>query len=166
MINMDMIGRLKDNKLTVGGVGTAPEWRGWLAHANPPVAITAVMRPRATVDDPSTTRESSADFLKELNLTLNEDGFGPSDHSSFYGKKIPVLFFFTGSHEDYHKPSDTADKINYEGEARIVAWSVAGSGSRQERQAPDLCSCQERFDGTCFWLPRLSRNYSELRRSK
>jgi hypothetical protein len=60
-------------------------------------------------------------LIKDLDLTLNEDGFGPSDHSSFYGKHIPVLFFFTGSHEDYHKPSDTADRINYEGEARILA---------------------------------------------
>jgi membrane-associated protease RseP (regulator of RpoE activity) len=53
-------------------------------------------------------------------MTLNEDGFGPSDHSSFYAKKIPVLFFWTGTHEDYHKPSDTADKINYDDEARIL----------------------------------------------
>lgn len=115
MINMDMIGRLKDNKLIVGGVGTAPEWRGWLASANPPVGMTAVMRRPGSLDD------RSEDLIKDLNLTLNEDGFGPSDHSSFYAKQIPVLFFFTGSHEDYHKPSDTADKINYEGEARIVA---------------------------------------------
>jgi S1-C subfamily serine protease len=55
-------------------------------------------------------------------LTLNEDGYGPSDHSSFYGKQVPVLFFWTGTHNDYHKPSDTADKINYEGEAGIVAF--------------------------------------------
>jgi hypothetical protein len=118
MINMDMIGRLKDSKLIVGGVGTAAEWRGWLAQANPPVGMTATMiRPRAD-DLPGT---GTASFIKDLELTLNEDGFGPSDHSSFYAKQIPVLFFFTGSHEDYHKPSDTADKINYEGQARIVA---------------------------------------------
>lgn len=53
-------------------------------------------------------------------LSLNEDGFGPSDHSSFYGKQIPVLFFFTGTHADYHKPSDTADKINYEGLEKVT----------------------------------------------
>jgi C-terminal processing protease CtpA/Prc len=53
-------------------------------------------------------------------LTLNQDGYGPSDHSSFYSKKVPVLFFFTGSHEDYHKPSDTAEKINYADEARVL----------------------------------------------
>lgn len=56
-----------------------------------------------------------------FDLTLNEDGFGPSDHSSFYAKQVPVLFFWTGSHEDYHKPSDTADKINYDDEARILS---------------------------------------------
>ena len=55
-----------------------------------------------------------------FNLQLNEDGFGPSDHSSFYGKQIPVLFFFTGTHADYHKPSDTADKINYEGLEKVM----------------------------------------------
>ncbi len=51
-----------------------------------------------------------------------KDGFGPSDHSSFYGANIPVLFFFTGIHEDYHKPSDHADKINYDGEALVVNY--------------------------------------------
>jgi C-terminal processing protease CtpA/Prc len=62
------------------------------------------------------------DPSKQFTLTLNEDGYGPSDHSSFYAKQVPVLFFWTGTHNDYHKPSDTADKINYEGEARIVAF--------------------------------------------
>ena len=56
-----------------------------------------------------------------LRLTLNEDGFGPSDHSSFYGKQVPVLFFFTGTHTDYHKPSDTFEKINYNDQARILS---------------------------------------------
>jgi aminopeptidase YwaD len=55
-------------------------------------------------------------------LQLNEDGFGPSDHSSFYTKKVPVLFFFTGTHLDYHKPSDTADKINYVGEHKVIDY--------------------------------------------
>ena len=64
----------------------------------------------------------SFDSSKKFALTLNEDGYGPSDHSSFYSKQVPVLFFWTGTHDDYHKPSDTADKINYEGEARIVSF--------------------------------------------
>lgn len=91
MINMDMIGRMKDSKLTIGGVGTAKEWRDIIGQKN--------------------------DFA----LTLNEDGFGPSDHSSFYSKQVPVLFFFTGTHTDYHKPSDTFEKINYNDQARILS---------------------------------------------
>jgi Zn-dependent M28 family amino/carboxypeptidase len=90
MINMDMIGRMKDRKLMIGGVGTATEWRPLLAQT-------------------------------DFSLTLSDDGFGPSDHSSFYSKQIPVLFFFTGTHVDYHKPSDTFDKINYNDEARILS---------------------------------------------
>ncbi len=93
MINMDMIGRMKDRKLIIGGVGTAKEWRGLItAGAN-----------------------------NAFELTMNEDGYGPSDHSSFYSKQIPVLFFWTGTHTDYHKPSDTFDKINYADEARILS---------------------------------------------
>jgi aminopeptidase YwaD len=93
MLNMDMIGRMKDNRLTVGGVGTSPEFRKLVESLNNGFA-----------------------------LRLSEDGFGPSDHSSFYAKQIPVLFFFSGTHEDYHKPSDTADKINYEGQAKVVGF--------------------------------------------
>jgi aminopeptidase YwaD len=93
MINMDMIGRMKDGRLVIGGVGTAKEWREMMA----------------------------ADTEKTFQLTLNEDGYGPSDHSSFYSKQIPVLFFWTGTHNDYHKPSDTFDKINYADEARVLA---------------------------------------------
>jgi aminopeptidase YwaD len=90
MINMDMIGRMRDRKLSIGGVGTASEWKEMITQTN------------------------------GFELTLNEDGLGPSDHSSFYLKQIPVLFFFTGAHNDYHKPSDTFEKINYTDEARIL----------------------------------------------
>ena len=141
MINMDMIGRLKDNKLIVGGVGTTPGWRQALAAANAPERMrvaTAVTSPAETSGPittvgrevpgrqvPIVTRSNGSpvvalSFEKPFDLTLNEDGFGPSDHSSFYAKQIPVLFFWTGSHEDYHKPSDTADKINYADEVRIL----------------------------------------------
>jgi len=92
MINMDMIGRMKDRKLIIGGVGTAKEWR-WMIEPE-----------------------------KSFALTLNEDGVGPSDHSSFYLKQVPVLFFWTGTHNDYHKPSDTWDKINYTDEAKILGF--------------------------------------------
>jgi aminopeptidase YwaD len=119
MINMDMIGRMKGKSLIVGGVGSAQEWRALVDQENPPVAMTATMKPRVATDDGTTA--SPANVTRKFELTLNEDGYGPSDHSSFYAKQVPVLFFWTGSHEDYHKPSDTADKINYEGEARVVA---------------------------------------------
>ncbi len=91
MINMDMIGRMKDRKLVIGGVGTAKEWRELITQAT-----------------------------SSFELTLNEDGYGPSDHNSFYKKQIPVLFLWTGTHNDYHKPSDTFDKINYTDETLIL----------------------------------------------
>jgi aminopeptidase YwaD len=121
MINMDMIGRLKDNKLIVGGMGTAPDWRPLIDKENAGnFAVAAVASTTGMKGATNAAAGSSA--ATKFSLTLNEDGFGPSDHSSFYAKQVPVLFFWTGNHEDYHKPSDTADKINYEGEARIVAF--------------------------------------------
>ncbi|MEK6333884.1 MAG: M20/M25/M40 family metallo-hydrolase [Acidobacteriota bacterium] len=110
MINMDMIGRLKDEKLIVGGVGTASEWRAMIDQKNTQNLAVA-----------STTGMKGAG---RFSLTLNEDGYGPSDHSSFYSKQVPVLFFWTGTHEDYHKPSDSSDKINYQGEARVVSFAA------------------------------------------
>ncbi len=128
MINMDMIGRMKDRKLIIGGVGTAKEWRGLITQVNMsqkttitansgsptpkgvPIVVSANGRPIMTTD-PNGAFE----------LTMNEDGYGPSDHSSFYSKQIPVLFFWTGTHTDYHKPSDTFEKINYKDEARILS---------------------------------------------
>ena len=118
MVNMDMVGRLKDNKLDVGGIGTASEWKELVNSKNTvlmPSSAFLANNKGETISAPPVNRPTFA-------LQLSEDGFGPSDHSSFYGKQIPVLFFFTGSHEDYHKPSDTADKINYEGESRIISY--------------------------------------------
>jgi aminopeptidase YwaD len=92
MVNMDMIGRMRDSVLVVEGMGTAPEFESILKKEN-------------------------ADSLK---LTFKPDGYGPSDQASFYGKEIPVIFFFTNTHPDYHSPSDTWDKINYTGEQKVV----------------------------------------------
>jgi Zn-dependent M28 family amino/carboxypeptidase len=117
MINMDMIGRLKDQKLIVGGVGTAQEWRDEIKDAQEFISAPRGLPPR--VGNHIVGR--GEDLTSPFALTLNEDGYGPSDHSSFYAKQVPVLFFWTGNHDDYHKPSDTADKINYAGEARIVS---------------------------------------------
>lgn len=124
MINMDMIGRMKERNLIVGGVGTAGEWRSLIDTDNS-TGVTATSVKVSGMPVPMTSDGKPAgnvDPSKQFDLTLNEDGFGPSDHSSFYSKQVPVLFFWTGTHDDYHKPSDTADKINYEGEARIVSF--------------------------------------------
>ena len=95
MINMDMIGRLNDEKsLIVYGTGTSTDWKVFLDDNNG----------------------------YGFSLTFNDEGYGPSDHSSFYGKEIPVLFFFTGTHTDYHKPSDDADKINTAGEEDVLKY--------------------------------------------
>jgi aminopeptidase YwaD len=135
MINMDMIGRSRNNKLIVGGMGTAPEWRQVIADANAAEQINVTAAPESQMGSRASTAASrgvpivssingqtivSLVLDKPFDLTLSEDGFGPSDHSSFYAKQIPVLFFWTGTHDDYHKPSDTADKINYPDEARIL----------------------------------------------
>ena len=132
MINMDMIGRMKEKSLIVGGVGTAQEWRSLIDTGNAVEGMTVSLNgPGAdrtmTSGIPVVTGSSgkpvvTLDPSKKFALTLNEDGYGPSDHSSFYSKQVPVLFFWTGTHDDYHKPSDTAEKINYEGEARIVGF--------------------------------------------
>jgi hypothetical protein len=95
MFNMDMIGRMKNNKLTVFGSGTSPRWQKMVELSN-------------------------EDSNLGLELAFKPEGFGPSDHSSFYGKKIPVLHFFTGIHDDYHRPSDDWEKINVEGMHRVV----------------------------------------------
>lgn len=97
MVNMDMIGRLNDSShvLTVGGYGTSPTW-GELFNTN--------------------------NDKKYFSIKFDSSGTGPSDHTSFYKKDIPVLFFFTGLHSDYHKPTDDFDKINYQGELQVVKY--------------------------------------------
>lgn len=137
MINMDMIGRMKDRKVVIGGVGTAKEWRDIVTASNQ--AQTMLVNVTATGSDVAPTNSKgrpampivtssngrtivSASSESAFDLTLQEDGFGPSDHSSFYSKQIPVLFFWTGTHSDYHKPSDTFEKINYEDQAKLLAF--------------------------------------------
>lgn len=97
MINFDMIGRFSDDKkLMVFGVGTAAEWDQLLNSVN----------------------QQGFHF----NLVKDSSGIGPSDHTSFYLAKIPVLYFHTGAHTDYHKSSDTPDKINYEGIRHLLSF--------------------------------------------
>jgi len=107
MLNLDMVGRLADNDLTVYGTGTSPGFNELLDRANEKTGFSLFKVP---------------------------SGYGPSDHQSFYQHKIPVLFFFTGLHSDYHRPSDTAEKINFEGMARIteIATLVASEFATME----------------------------------
>jgi hypothetical protein len=106
MVNLDMVGRLRADTLQVSGVGTSPLWRPLLDEAN-----------RAA----------------GLNLKVQEGGYGPSDHSSFYAAGKPVLFMFTGAHADYHRPSDTADHVDAGGIEKVaglvesVVVGLAGS---------------------------------------
>jgi hypothetical protein len=93
MINLDMVGRLRDNDLTVYGTGTSPSFEELLDRANQKTGFSLFKVP---------------------------SGYGPSDHQSFYERNIPVLFFFTGLHADYHRPSDKPDKVNITGMARIA----------------------------------------------
>lgn len=106
MLNFDMVGRLdKDKGLAINGVGTAAEWESILEEAN----------------------------SSNLKLITSESGVGPSDHTSFYLQDLPVLHFFTGQHEDYHKPSDDAAKINYDGVVEVadLVENIISSAAKQ-----------------------------------
>jgi len=94
-INFDMVGRLRENKLVLQGVGSSPGWKRLIEKRN----VAAGFR-----------------------LTLQRDPYLPTDVTSFYTHKIPVMSVFTGSHEDYHRPTDDADKINYPGLERIARF--------------------------------------------
>lgn len=113
MINMDMVGRLRENQLSVMGTGTSPVWKPLLERTN-----------RALGSEGFVVRTS-------------DDGYGPSDHSSFYKKNLPVLMLFTGSHSDYHRPSDTWDKVHAAGLVRVsyLAEALLDSLGSQPRIA-------------------------------
>lgn len=100
MLNMDMIGRIKDDKVYIGGVGTGSSFKALLEQAQP---------------------------KSGFKIEYSAGGYSASDHTSFVSKRIPVLFFFSGLHSDYHKPSDTWDKINSAAAARLLDL-VAGVG--------------------------------------
>jgi hypothetical protein len=116
MINMDMVGRLRMNRLTVLGGESASEW---------PELV------------------SAACSARRVDCTVNGSGYGPSDHTPFYAAKVPVLHFFSGAHEDYHKPSDDAALINAAGMGQIalvvsdVAMALAAHAARLTYKATD-----------------------------
>jgi Peptidase family M28/PDZ domain len=93
MVNLDMIGRLRDDVLDVHGVGTSPVWKPLLEEANKSAG---------------------------LKLRIHEGGYGPSDHSPFYAAGKPVFFVFTGNHAEYHRPSDTVETINADGIVKVM----------------------------------------------
>src|SRR6202142_4615679 len=93
MLNMDMIGRIKDDKVYIGGVGTGSTFKALLEQAQP---------------------------KSGFKIEYSAGGYSASDHTSFVSKGIPILFFFSGLHSDYHKPSDTWDKINAPSAAQLL----------------------------------------------
>jgi len=110
-VNFDMVGRLRDNKLNLQGIGSSPAWRKLIEKRN---------------------------VAAGFNLTLQEDPYLPTDTTPFYPKNVPVLAFFTGSHEEYHRPADKPDTLNYDGLERIAKFAralVADLVSGAERPA-------------------------------
>lgn len=115
-VNADMVGRMHDNKLTVQGVGSSHAWRRLIEKRN---------------------------VVAGFNLTLQEDPYLPTDVTSFYTKNVPVLNFFTGGHDDYHRPTDTADKLDYKDLARVTKFTrdiVLDLAQSDER--PDLAKVE------------------------
>ena len=116
MINMDMVGRLRDNKLAILGGGSAEEWP---ALAEPLCAARKVL------------------------CTTSGDGYGPSDQTPFYAAGIPILHLFTGTHDDYHRPSDDSGRINATGGATVAALAAdlaaaaAAAGKLTLRAVPE-----------------------------
>jgi len=112
MLNMDMIGRVVDKKLVIYGTGTSSLWNNSLDNINK---------------------------IYNFNITKTPDGVGPSDHSSFYTKNIPVLHFFSGTHPDYHSPTDDIEKINSDDGASItkMVYDVTMDLSEQQSK-PDF----------------------------
>jgi Tol biopolymer transport system component/Iap family predicted aminopeptidase len=109
MVNLDMVGRMRSNRLAVLGVESSPSWRAWLEEAC---------------------------LGSRVECEGSGDGYGPSDHTPFYAAGVPVVHLFTGAHSDYHKPSDSADRVNVAGVARsaqVAAVLVRAAASTEVR---------------------------------
>ncbi len=115
-VNADMVGRMRDNKLTVQGVGSSHAWRRILEKRN---------------------------VMAGFNLSLQDDPYLPTDVTSLYVKNVPAVNLFTGAHEDYHRPTDTADKLNYDGLERITKFAdQIVLDLAQTPQRPDLAKVE------------------------
>ena len=116
MLNMDMVGRLDaDRRIAIHGTGTAPVWNQLIDSV----------------------------LVSDFKIKKHESGVGPSDHTSFYLQDVPVLHFFTGQHQDYHKPSDDADLINYVGLENVVDYMEALLTEMNERPAPEFTKTKD-----------------------
>jgi hypothetical protein len=131
MLNMDMVGRLEDDPLIVYGVGTAAEWSDIVERGAGRAAIPVALQP---------------------------DGVGPSDHTSFYLRDIPVLHFFTNTHADYHKPSDDWERVDADGIERVaqlvaaIARDIAAPGVALTLQRGAGRPAQAPASGSGAWL--------------
>jgi hypothetical protein len=138
MLNMDMVGRMTGDKLTVFGTGTAPEFDALVGELGE---------------------------KHSLQVTKKEEGFGPSDQSSFYAQKIPVLHLFTGNHNDYHRPSDDSDKLNIAGMRRVVDYLVDITGKIDADAATEVLKVGDAAIGDRMGLdigPETARLYAGL----
>jgi hypothetical protein len=119
-INFDMVGRSSENKLTLQAVGTSSVWRGLIERSNVPVGF---------------------------DVSLQDDPYLPTDSSAFHQAEVPTLNFFTGSHTDYHRPSDSAEKINYEDLERISRLGVLiASKIAAADAAPDFTQVERKVE--------------------
>jgi Tol biopolymer transport system component len=119
-VNFDMVGRMRDNKLVLQAVGSSKMWPKLIEKRN-----------------------VAAGFA----LTLQEDPYLPTDVTALYPKRIPCLNFFTGSHEDYHRPSDTADKLDYDGMARIAVFAKNIVNDLVSGERPDFSRVERKETG-------------------
>ena len=116
MINMDMVGRLdEERRIAIHGTGTAPVWNQLIDSV----------------------------LVSDFKIKKHESGSGPSDHTSFYLQDLPVLHFFTGQHKDYHKPSDDAELLNYEGLENVVDYIEGLLTEMNERPAPQFTKTKD-----------------------
>ena len=121
MLNFDMVGRLNDERtLAINGVGTSPVWIEHLEELD----------------------------VDSIQIVTTESGVGPSDHTSFYLQDIPVLHFFTGQHEDYHKPTDDANLVNYEGILSVCKYVIELMVSFKEVENLEFAKTKDSSDDT------------------
>ncbi len=119
-VNFDMVGRLNDNKLTLQGVGSSPVWRKLIEKRN---------------------------VAAGFNLTLQDDPYLPTDTTALYPKGVPVLAFFTGGHEDYHRPTDKPETLNYEGTQRIATLARGILTELEKAERPAYAQVANRASG-------------------